>query len=75
MDTGISVVKQAIILNLINPILTTTYPPTFSAVHARAAELWGRVTSACVGSTGPQALFYSPEERGCITVTNRLLSK
>lgn len=40
-----------------------------------ALQYCGAVTSACVGSTGPQALFYSPEERGCITVTNTLLSK
>lgn len=28
-----------------------------------------------MGSTGPKALFYSPQKRGCITVTNTLLSK
>lgn len=61
-------------MNLIHPILMTRYPPTFPAVHAGVAELWGSHLCLC-GSTGPQALFYSPEERGCITVTNTLLSK
>lgn len=56
-------------------ILTIRHPPTCSAVHARVAARWGRVISAFVGSTAPQALSSIPEERGLITVTNTVISK